>query len=1028
MGKRPARARAARIVLLTLCATLHAACGGGDSSAFVDDGRDVWAAADARPHDPPPHDSGGPSPSGRPDVRPAADVLDSGSLPIDAPPPTDSSSPGDGPAPPLDVPPPSDVPPPDVVPPLDAPSPPDAPRPPDVQSPDVSTPADVPSPSDTQPPPAPRFPHAGAGWPEPNAWSWDGSWVPAPDDFPLSGLFDDEYFDGHTLWDGTVSPILPPGRWDWNDANDDLANWRSFEGSVGTFRPLRDAADRQFGWQLLGNTPDAVPFNGPAHYFEGTPGVDVLHLGPGGRINSDTEGSLGDGPDVLVFDRAWSLDYRTGSSLEGGARDNDLVVAGCTPNEAALYDIYGATFHTGPGADRIYARDMRAAAIDAGNGDGGITSVLDPLDGDDLIVVRGNMKDFRLFGGAGDDVFVWYVDEMGEGISFAGPNFFGAGGAGDAIWDVVGTDRLVLVIPPDTRIVGAPPTRPGDLMVSDYYGNLPDFSWDEPVYEDLYARYCVTCGTGPRGRKTLNMEYRAATGVAFTGWFWMTDVEELQLGVGPGAVVYRVDQASATLTRADDLAPFDPPPWPDVWCETPEGSGTGGGPDDPGGPDDDTLYWPPAEADWPPADAPVVVPRELYPHVGEPGWPAPNAYSWDGSWEAIEEYPFLGLFDDEYNDGHVIFDGTVTPVLPPGQWDWVDDNDDIANWRNFAGSIGTFAPLLDGARRQFGWRLVPNEPDAVDYAAAAHYFEGTSGTDVLDLGPNGRIHSFTVGDLGDGPDVLVFERAWSLDFWMGNARRGAAHDDDLVIAGCSEAVQGDFDIEAASIHAGPGSDWIFARDTTGAAFDAGNGSDGVGDGGRTDVLDPADGDDLVVLRGRMRDFRVFGGAGDDVVVWYLDENGAGDISFAGPNLFGGGGSGEAIWDTEGTDRLVLVIPPTTPFLDTTPTPAGALLFRIWTGDTGQLWWDDPVYDDPYARYCITCGVGPDGQRTIQLEYRSADGSVFTGWFWITDFEELQLGLGAGARVFRIDSAAGRAVAAPDLTPFDPPDVPPGYCR
>ena len=883
--------------------------------------------------------------------------------------------------------------------------------------------ADVPTGVDFRPPP-PLFPHPdGPGWPAPNAWSWNGSWSPGPGDFPIHGLVDDEYFDGHTLWDGTVSPVLPPGEWDWNDANDDLANWRSFAGSVGEFEPLRDSEERHFGWRLVGNTPESVLFNGPAHYFEGTPGVDVLHLGPRGRINSDIEGSLGEGPDVLVFDEAWSLDFRTGETAAGGARDDDLVIGGCIPNGPADYDIYGATFHTGPGADRIYIRDMRAAAVDAGNGDGGLTSVLDPLDGDDLIVFRGNMKDFRVFGGFGDDVVVWYVDEMGEDIAFAGPNFFGAGGSGDAVWDRAGTDRLVLVVPPDTRIVPAPPTEPGDLMISHYYGNLPDFSWDEPVYDDLYARYCVTCGVGPDGRKTLNMEYRAKAGVAFTGWFWVTDFEELQLGVGSDAVVYRIDQAQATVSRAVDLAPFVPPPWPDAWCETPFGPGPGPDPDpDPDPGPDDTLYWPPEGADWPPADAPVADPATLYSHGGAAGWPTPNAWSWDGSW-TLAEYPFVGLFDDEYNDGHTIFDGTVTPVLPPGRWDWVDANDDIANWRNFSSSIGTFAPLVDGERRQFGWRLVPLRPTAVDYAAAAHYFEGTSGTDVLDLGRNGQLHSFTVGDLGDGPDVLVFDRAWSLDFRTGNSLRGAGRDNDLVIAGCTVDTGPVFDSEAATIHTGPGRDWIFARDFTGVAFDAGN-----GEGGVTSALDPADGGDLVVIRGAARDFRVFGGAGDDVVVWYLDENGAGDISFLGPNFFGGGGSGDAIWDTAGTDRLVFVIPPDTPFTTTTPTPPGSLLLRIWSGDDGTVKWDDPVYDDLYARYCISCGVGPQGQRTLQLEYRSADESVFTGWFWVTDFEELQLGLGPAARVYRLDQAAGRALEAPDLTPFDPPEVPAGYCE
>jgi hypothetical protein len=1003
--------RAGPVAVAVACLLL-AACGGSAGAAVgpdvcaIDGGRDT-----ARPRPDAAPDAA--RPDVRADARPGPDAVvepeDAAAANPDAwhPPRHDVVTAPDAGGPPPDC---GEEPPDAAGPPPDAAGP-----PPDADRP----------PPDADGPPSARtvFPHA-VGWPAPNAYSWDGSWRPAPGTFPLAGLLDDEYFDGHTTWDGTVTPVLPPGRWDWNDANDDVANWRAFEGSVGRFEPLLDAHDNHFGWRLLGNTPAAVPFAGPAHYFEGTPGVDLLHLGPGGRINSDTRGNLGDGPDVLVFDAAWSLDFRTGSSLTGGRNDNDLVVGGCTANGPGEYDIYGATFHTGPGADRIYVRDVRAAALDAGNGDGGITSVLDPLDGDDVVVLRGNMKDFRVFGGAGDDTVVWYVDELGESIAFAGPNFFGGGGAGDAIWDTAGTDRLVLVIPADTRIVGQGMTQPGELMITHYYGNIPDFSWDAPVYDDLYARYCITCGTGPDGRRTLNLEYRALAGPAFTGWFFVTDFEELQLGVGPDAAVYRIDQARATLTPAPDLAPFRPDPWPEAWCETPPGSGYVPAVQEHGpGPDDDALHWPPADAHWPPPDAPVADPATLYPHAGEPGWPVPNAYAWDGSW-VLADYPFPGLFDGEYHDRHVLADGTVTPVLPPGQWDWNDANDDLANWRNFAHSIGTFAPLLDPQRRQFGWRLVPLEPQAVDYAAAAHYVEGTSGTDILDLGPGGLLHSFTVGDLGDGPDVLVFDRAWSLDFRTGNARRGSARDNDLVIAGCSvEPSFAGYDIQAVSIHTGPGSDWIFARDATGAAFDAGNGM-----GGRTDVLDPADGDDLIVLDGAMADFRVFGGAGDDTVVWYLDRNTAGDISFLGPNFFGGGGSGDAVWDVEGTDRLVLVIPPDTPLVTTTPTPAGALLLRIWSGDHGTIRWDDPVYDDLYARYCVTCGTGPGGRRTLQLEYRSADARVFTGWFWVTDFEELQLGVGEGARVLRLDSAAGRAIPDPTLTPFVPPAVPAGWCR
>ena len=72
-------------------------------------------------------------------------------------------------------------------------------------------------------------PDTAGAWPTPNAWSWDGSWEPA--EFPLDGLLDNEYFDGHPDIHGTPTPILPPGEWDWNDDDNDLANWRNFSTS-----------------------------------------------------------------------------------------------------------------------------------------------------------------------------------------------------------------------------------------------------------------------------------------------------------------------------------------------------------------------------------------------------------------------------------------------------------------------------------------------------------------------------------------------------------------------------------------------------------------------------------------------------------------------------------------------------------------------------------------------------------------------------------------------------------------------------
>ena len=116
------------------------------------------------------------------------------------------------------------------------------------------------------------------------------------------------------------------------------------------------------------------------------------------------------------------------------------------------------------------------------------------------------------------------------------------------------------------------------------------------------------------------------------------------------------------------------------------------------------------------------------------GWPEPNEWSWNGSWTpAGNDFPLDGLFDPEYGDGH---DGT--PILPPGSWDWSDDLPDMANWRNFRNNIGTFELLEDSQKRPYGWRLVPVDDGTVSYAGAADYFLGSSGVDVLDLGPDGR--------------------------------------------------------------------------------------------------------------------------------------------------------------------------------------------------------------------------------------------------------------------------------------------------
>ena len=402
------------------------------------------------------------------------------------------------------------------------------------------------------------------------------------------------------------------------------------------------------------------------------------------------------------------------------------------------------------------------------------------------------------------------------------------------------------------------------------------------------------------------------------------------------------------------------------------------------------------------------------------GWPTATACAWDGSWvPGAADFPIPGLLDDKYGDGHADADGVATPILPPGAWDWDPASSDLANWRNFAAHIGTFAPLLDGEGRACGWTLTPVTPGAVDYSGAAAYFEGSAGADLLDLGPRGVIGSFGSGDLGDGPDVLVFGASHTLDFRTGSSLAGGAHDDDLVVGGCGENPDGSFDIDTTTIHTGPGRDWVFLRDLTRSAIDLGD-----GEGGRTDAVDPDDGDDLAIIRGNAADFRVMGGAGDDVVVWYVDDV-VQTSTWLGPNFFGGGAWGDALWQDDGNDRLVLAIPVGTTIVTATPTPAGALLVR---GTDGQTITDDPTADDLYARYCVECGTSPTGRRTVILEYNSADGRVHTGYFYVTAFEELQVGVGPGARVYAIDDADGTVAEETAATAFAPPSWPDLRCE
>jgi hypothetical protein len=349
---------------------------------------------------------------------------------------------------------------------------------------------------------------------------------------------------------------LPPGDWDWG-GQPNLSNYNNFSQNVGSFSLLKDSKSRAFGWRLVGKPANAVVFTGPAEYFLGSSGADIVILGTQGDMSS-ISGNLGDGPDVLVTASSHSLDYRTGSSLSGSAHDNDLLVLGCNPHPDGSFGIVTTTFHTGPGADWVFVRDIDRAAIDLGNGDGGKTTVVDPNDGGDLLVLHGNTHDFRVFGGAGNDTFVWYVDENVQTSTWLGPNFFGGGGDDLAVWSDAGVDRLVLVIPTTTTLVTTTPTPNGGLLVQPTSGKHVE---DDPTQSDPYARYCVECA-GPNGQKTVRMEYNSADGKVKTGYFGVSSIEELQIGIGADARVYQVSAVTGKATLDTTAAPFIPPSTP----------------------------------------------------------------------------------------------------------------------------------------------------------------------------------------------------------------------------------------------------------------------------------------------------------------------------------------------------------------------------------------------------------------------------------------------------------------------------------
>jgi hypothetical protein len=393
-----------------------------------------------------------------------------------------------------------------------------------------------------------------------NAWSWDGSWSPQEGTLPPAGFYDDTYFDGHMVGND-ASPLLPPGAWDWisdQGGVSPLAQWRTFEDRVGTFALLADEDGDPFGWRLFPNEPSAVVLDFRVELLEGSSGVEVLDLGAGGLLFQTGKIWLGDGPDMIRFGESQAADWHTGSSTHGSMADNDLVIGGGPVGLAAgEYNVLQSTVHTGPGRDLVFMNNIERAGVDLGNGEHGRTDSLDPDDGDDMVVIGGNCYDFRIFCGEGNDVIIWRVDETLQNTPWIGPNFFGGGGWAPAVWDE-GTDRIVLDVPLDTELQEAvtgvvPAGMVGLHMAPDYD---PEPVPDGPTENNLFARYYGRAGIGPEGQKTLRLIYNSASEHVVSGDCGISGIEELQIGIGPGARVYRIDEVNGGGVEDPGLAPI----------------------------------------------------------------------------------------------------------------------------------------------------------------------------------------------------------------------------------------------------------------------------------------------------------------------------------------------------------------------------------------------------------------------------------------------------------------------------------------
>ncbi|MCP4712461.1 MAG: tandem-95 repeat protein [Planctomycetes bacterium] len=417
---------------------------------------------------------------------------------------------------------------------------------------------------------------AAADWPgEPNDHSWDGSWTPSPAElvFPpgYPGLFDETYNDGHLVY-GEPSPILPPGNWD-GPYGIELHYWNNYSNSLfGDFNMLTDSNGNPFGWRFMPINPVSCELVAGVETFHGSSGTDIWDIAPEGSFHSTgnpTYGppfNLGDGPDMFRFKYGWSGAITIGSSLTGHENDNDLMIAGGDiPGQ--VNDIMTFGIVTGPGDDLVFVNNMERAVIDLGNGDGGRTDTIDPNDGDDIAVFGGLFRDNRIIGGAGDDIFVWNMDEHYQenpnGEWIGGPAF-GCGAWDPAVWGCDDNDRLVLNIPDDTELLNAVfPNRLNGLPVQNgriCVGVRSDFDGenhiDTPTENDLYARYYYLPGYGPNNELPLTFHYRSASGHVNSAWVEFIAIEELQIGTGPNAKVYDVDLFTAAVTHNPSKTPY----------------------------------------------------------------------------------------------------------------------------------------------------------------------------------------------------------------------------------------------------------------------------------------------------------------------------------------------------------------------------------------------------------------------------------------------------------------------------------------